>query len=299
MRNSRMYILASLCTAGMILLCGEASLFAESVFLKDGSIIEGKVLKETDTTLTIQGKDNKTQVIQRSRVSRTLMNEDYKQKMFIHKMDDTVLEGYIVDETADDYTVRKNLNDAQEITVKKSEVNGVLKDTRGLSAAGEPLKKKSTGLAVLSCILPVWSGSFVTGFHTMGLFFVLFKSTTAALTIYAGIHFFVQSEYSTTYRSTYYYATGNYDDNQDEVNNYVFGILSVAFGVATYIGFMGGDMGYTAKNVKHYNRKIQLEATGAELEVNFDMQPRMAMVEGRFGPTWQTDGMNFAAVCRF
>lgn len=108
-----------------VLLCIASPLFAESIFLKDGRIVEGKVVTETDKNILIKTADGKTQHIQRTTILRTLFKEDYKTKRYLNKMDGTTIEVYIVDEDDASYTYRLELNSAQEVRISKEDVDSI------------------------------------------------------------------------------------------------------------------------------------------------------------------------------
>lgn len=101
--------------------------FAESIFLKDGSIIEGDIVKETDKATTVKTKEGKNVVIPRKDILRTLMHEDYKTKMYIMKSDKSVLQVYIVEEDNENYRCRFELQSPDEFSIKKKDVISVSK----------------------------------------------------------------------------------------------------------------------------------------------------------------------------
>lgn len=90
-----------------------SSLFAESVFLNDGSIVEGKIVKETDTGLSLKMPNGLDTTIPRARVIRVIYHDQYKKVVSIHKADNSVIKGYIVDETRDEYFLRLNLDSSK------------------------------------------------------------------------------------------------------------------------------------------------------------------------------------------
>jgi len=98
------------------------SAFAESVFLKDGSIIEGDIVKETDKATTVKTKEGKTVTIQRKEILRTLVGDSYKTKMYIMKSNKDVVPVYIVEEDNESYTCRIYLQSPEEFTIKKADV---------------------------------------------------------------------------------------------------------------------------------------------------------------------------------
>jgi len=108
-----------------MLLGGEA--YAQSVFLKDGSIVEGKIVTENDSFLTIKEGAEKRN-IKRSDIIRTVYNNDYKNRVNVVLMDGRIIKGYVVEESKDCYIVRKYLDSTKELKLEKSKINGILKD---------------------------------------------------------------------------------------------------------------------------------------------------------------------------
>ena len=98
------------------------SAFAEFVFLKDGSIIEGKILSDTADTLTLKDKEGRTREIPRGRVMRTLYTNLNMSKLFIQKRNGESFVAYLVDEDRDDYLFRYELYKAEEFKVSRKEI---------------------------------------------------------------------------------------------------------------------------------------------------------------------------------
>jgi hypothetical protein len=101
------------------------SLSAESVFLKNGDIIEGMILKETGSSIEINMSDKNTRKIARSDVIRILYHGNYKNRKYLTKTDGTVIEVYIVDEDAKGYTYRISLNSPLEKYISKDDVDSI------------------------------------------------------------------------------------------------------------------------------------------------------------------------------
>lgn len=101
------------------------ALKAESLFLKDGSIVEGKIRSEGDSGYEIVTPDKKTVTIKRSKVLRTTNDNAFKVKKYIKKKDGKTVEGYIVEESTDEYIVREKLNSPAEFAIEKAEVKAV------------------------------------------------------------------------------------------------------------------------------------------------------------------------------
>ncbi len=115
--------LAAAATAAAVLVCaGAFPARAEVVFLRDGRVVEGKVLGETPAAVTVKKGDGSTAVYARGAVLRILYTQIYMGKVYINKTDGKVLEAYIVDEDQDNYTVRMDINKPQEFTIKRVDV---------------------------------------------------------------------------------------------------------------------------------------------------------------------------------
>jgi len=98
------------------------ALFAEYVFLKDGSIVKCRIESETKSSITARLADGKQVTFIPKNIIRILYTELYMGKIFVNKTDGTVLEVYMVDEDQTTYTFRKDLYKPEEFTVKRDEV---------------------------------------------------------------------------------------------------------------------------------------------------------------------------------
>ena len=74
------------------------SAFAESLFLKDGSISEGGIVTETDKAVKFKFADGNVKEIPRTDILRFLHHADYNQKRYVYKTDRSLVEAYIVEE---------------------------------------------------------------------------------------------------------------------------------------------------------------------------------------------------------
>ncbi|MBN1498512.1 MAG: fibronectin type III domain-containing protein [Spirochaetes bacterium] len=108
--------------AALVFILLSTPLFAEFVFLTNGAIIEGKIIKDGDDTITIRTNDRKTVEIRRNTIMRILYTDLYMGKIFVNKIDGTVLEVYMVDENKDTFTFRKDLFKPEEFTLRRDEV---------------------------------------------------------------------------------------------------------------------------------------------------------------------------------
>jgi hypothetical protein len=111
----------------VLLILYPAALAAESVFLKDGSIVEGRVVRENDREVQLALSAGGRRSIPRGEILRTVYHEEYKQKRFIYLMSGEMIEGFIVDEDRETYTYRRDLASARENRVARSKVDFISK----------------------------------------------------------------------------------------------------------------------------------------------------------------------------
>lgn len=116
-----------LTTVLVALLSLSGILHAESLFLKDGSIIEGSLVNESDESITLKLSGGKKKIYQRKDILRVLFHTDYKEIKYLTKTDGTQLEVYIVDEDKTSYTYRLDLTSPREKKILKDNVNGIMK----------------------------------------------------------------------------------------------------------------------------------------------------------------------------
>lgn len=97
-------------------------LHAEFIFLKNGSIIEGNITKDSADSVNLHGKDGRDRVIPRNTIMRILYTSLKMGKIYIQKRDGEGLVAFMVDEDRDSYTFRKELYKPEEFTLQRSEV---------------------------------------------------------------------------------------------------------------------------------------------------------------------------------
>lgn len=105
-----------------------APLFGESIFLKNGKIIQGKITAETDTVIKLRPSSGKARAIKRSTILRIVYTGDYRQKVYIKKKDNSLLQGYIVFEQKGSYIFRKELNSPEEKKLSKKDIVTISKE---------------------------------------------------------------------------------------------------------------------------------------------------------------------------
>ena len=123
-RHLQRMLECSLCSVVVVFLIISIALpiYAESIFLKDGSIVEGEIIKETDKAVDVKLQDGKKMVIARKDILRTLVSDSYKTKMYIMKGNKDVVPVYVVDEDNESYTCRIDLGSADEFRINKKDV---------------------------------------------------------------------------------------------------------------------------------------------------------------------------------
>ena len=93
----------------------------ELIFLNDGSIIEGEIVSDIEETVTVKDKDSMSHEIQRSGILK--ISPSIKTgKVYIQKRNGEGISAYIVNEDKTSYTLRTELNDTYEFTIKKSDI---------------------------------------------------------------------------------------------------------------------------------------------------------------------------------
>lgn len=107
--------------AAMALLCA-GRLHGEYLFLKNGTVMEGKILSESPSTMTLLSPDGRTVAVKRDTVLRVMYTQLYRGKIYIQKTDGRVIEAYIIDEDQEYYTVRPELNSPREFTIRRDDV---------------------------------------------------------------------------------------------------------------------------------------------------------------------------------
>lgn len=141
-------------TAAALLVCVAApAARAEVVFLRDGKIIEGKILGETPAAVTVKKKDGATVVLGRGTVLRILYTQVYMGKVYIHRTDGRVVEAFIVDEDQESYTVRTDINSPKETVIKRQDV--LFMARKNPSALKEKVSLRHVDLSWLAPFNPV------------------------------------------------------------------------------------------------------------------------------------------------
>ncbi|HPA73949.1 MAG TPA: hypothetical protein PKY31_16880 [Spirochaetota bacterium] len=111
------FILALLIAGG-----AGSNLRSENVFLKDGRIINGAIVGDAATSITVKKADGKREVISRGDIMRILYTELNMGKIYVQKRDGKSVTAYMVDEDRTTYTFRKELYSPEEFTLNRADV---------------------------------------------------------------------------------------------------------------------------------------------------------------------------------
>ena len=123
----------------------EIPVMAESLFLKDGSIIDGSIVSDAADSVTLKLPDSKLKKVPRSDIMRILYTKLKMGKIFIQKRDGKGIVAYIVDEDQESYTFRKELYSPEEFSFKRSEILFMAeKNPSGLQVVGNVETHKVT-----------------------------------------------------------------------------------------------------------------------------------------------------------
>ncbi|PKL18218.1 MAG: hypothetical protein CVV49_07120 [Spirochaetae bacterium HGW-Spirochaetae-5] len=95
--------------------------FAEIVYMNDGQIIKGDVLREDDLSITVKTK-YQTQNIKKKHIARIMYGDRDLEEVNILKIDGSIIEGYLVDQDNKQVIIRKEKTSKNEIIIKKSDI---------------------------------------------------------------------------------------------------------------------------------------------------------------------------------
>jgi sRNA-binding regulator protein Hfq len=107
-----------------IIISTPLNLKAESVFLKDGTIIEGRITGGDDFNLTLSsGQDTKS--IERKDILRILVHGRYRDRIYLTQINGITIEGYIVNEDNIQVTLRSSLDSSEEINIPREKIETI------------------------------------------------------------------------------------------------------------------------------------------------------------------------------
>lgn len=96
-----------------------------SVFLKDGEIIDCRIVREGTRFIEVSPFEGERRVLQRADIMRIQYNNIYKDKKVFSKRDGTIIEGYIMEENDREYIFRKELSSPEEGRVFKNDLSSI------------------------------------------------------------------------------------------------------------------------------------------------------------------------------
>lgn len=97
-------------------------LYGEFVFLKDGRIIEGKVVSDSSDYIILKTGSGKEQRLDRSLITRTLYTNLNMSKLYVQKRNGDSFVAFLVDEDRDEYRFRKELYKPEEFSVPRKDI---------------------------------------------------------------------------------------------------------------------------------------------------------------------------------
>lgn len=246
---------------------------AESIFLKDGSILEGRLQGENEGAYTMALPNGIRAEIPRNSVLRIVRGEEYKRQMYIYKKDGTELRAHIVFEDKDAYTVRKKIHDADEIFIKKSDVREISAQRMSRYSSADAAKRIYTERdAVLYSLIPITSGSSLPGYTVPGAILCILKT--------AGFASFLAS--------VVYMGIVRTNDSTGSDSMYIFSGASGGLWIAATLT----DVFYSLNRIRAHNKILQ--GTGLEAgETGIAFSPRISLKEGSNAcPRMRCDGLN-------
>jgi len=95
--------------------------FAETVYLKDGQVLDGKIVGETTNEITVQTKFQ-TKRINRDNILRIMYGERKMEKIYLLMNDGTTQTGFLVDQDAAQVIIRDHENSPDEHSIPKSTI---------------------------------------------------------------------------------------------------------------------------------------------------------------------------------
>ncbi len=137
-KRGRLFIFTVLGIAILITL-GSIPLQAELIFLKNGSIKKGTIIRDRNISIQVKLENGSVQEINRAGILRVLYTNIYLGKRFIRLTNGESFEAYLVDEDAEHYVFRDDIDKPEEYKIKRGDVLFMTRSNptglRGLSYA--------------------------------------------------------------------------------------------------------------------------------------------------------------------
>lgn len=277
----------------LLLLVDSPPLRAESVFLKDGSIIEGAVISETSDTLTITTPGRLKTEIPRTEIIRVLINDGYKKLVTIRKKDGTEITAHVVEELPDSFIVRATLASRQETGIPKRDIMEFLGE--------KPASRTNAGLAHVYTpreaaqisIIPIRSGSLLVGKDLLGLGLVFAKTGSLLFPLALTLGSLFKPPGSQDAMDD---SSSSYDTMSDEK------IKQMALiSLGAWVLLTAADMIYSYHRVKSFNERAG-SGTKAGASFGFSVMPLVrsgAPEPGERRASGRVEGVAAMAVMRF
>ncbi len=120
------------------------SLYADSIFLKSGKIIEGEIKKNIDPRgdIVITPKGKPEQIIKKETILRIKNDDEYKKEKEINLGINGTIDGFIVDQDEEAIYVRKAINSPEENRIPRSRIKNISDPSKKGRLRDEELAKK-------------------------------------------------------------------------------------------------------------------------------------------------------------
>jgi hypothetical protein len=102
------------------------SIFPDLIFLEDGTVHYGEIVKLTNTKIYFRKEDeNKKKAYTRKNILRIMYKEGQLRKQYVYKKDGTYVHGFIVEEDEHKIVIRKVLQERKEISLLKKNISSI------------------------------------------------------------------------------------------------------------------------------------------------------------------------------
>lgn len=268
-------------------------LFAESVFLKDGSIVEGAVTAETATTLTITTSNRLKTEIPRTEILRVLTDNDYKKPSTIRKKDGSEITGHVVEERTDAFVVRMTLSSPNELSISKQDIREFVGKQPTVTLKSKGPRIYTPKEAAQISIIPIKSGSLLVGKDALGIGFVFSKSIAIGFPVLLMFGSSISSPGSEDSSSGSSKTYSLFDDENIKRAAYI--------SLGAWVLLTATDMIYSYYRVKSFNERAASE-TKAGASFGFSVMPLVWSGTPEFGErraSGRVEGVAAMAVMRF
>jgi hypothetical protein len=106
----------------LMTISGISQAMAHSVFLKDGTILQGKIIHEGRASVTFKTDEGKRKIIPQNKILRILYINNTFGRVYIRLRDRSDMKVFIVDEDRISYTTRKVLSSPKETTIQRADI---------------------------------------------------------------------------------------------------------------------------------------------------------------------------------